>query len=106
MKIIENFRKNNGWFLDKNNSIGSLTMAFRNGASVSAQKHFHRTTHEYYIVLEGSANLNINGNSIILKPNSVLIVEPGEIHSLTDASEDFKVILIMEKYVPDDKVII
>lgn len=104
MKSIENFSKANMWFLDKSNSVGPLTMAYKSGSAINATKHFHRSTHEYYIVLDGGATLIVNGKSIKLIPNSVVIVEPGEIHSLTESSNDFKLLLIMEKFVPNDKV--
>lgn len=104
MKIINDIMGADTWFLDKNNSIGQLTMAFKSGAKISAPKHFHRSTHEYYIVLDGEATISINDNITRLKPKSVVIVEPGEIHSITDATSNFKVILIMERFVPNDKI--
>jgi len=56
------------------------------------------------LTFDGEATIFINDKKIRLKPKSVVIVEPGEIHSITDATNDFKVILIMEKFVPNDKV--
>ncbi len=104
MKIINDIMGTDTWFIDKNNLVGPLTMAFKSGAKIYAPKHFHRSIHEYYIVLDGEATIFINDKKIRLKPKSVVIVEPGEIHSITDATNDFKVILIMEKFVPNDKV--
>ena len=104
MKLINNFQEKDSWFFDKENSTGPLTMAFKSGSKVVAGRHYHRSTHEYYLVLEGEATLIINERPIRLKRGSAVIVEPLEIHSLSDATEDSKIILIMEKFVPNDKV--
>jgi len=104
MKTIDDFRGSDGWFLDKTNDVGPLTMAHKSGSEIIATKHYHRSTHEYFMVLAGKAVLTVNGEKIDLRPNRLVIAEPGEVHCLTDPSDDFEVILIMEKFVPDDKV--
>jgi mannose-6-phosphate isomerase-like protein (cupin superfamily) len=106
MKKIDSFQHGQIWFLDKHNDIGPLTMAYRCGDSVVAPRHYHRTTYEYFLVLSGQATLEVNGYEIRLRPRSVVIVEPEEIHCLKDATDDFGVILIMDKYIPHDKVVL
>jgi len=106
VKHIDDFRAGQGWFLDKDNKTGPLTMAFKRGKVVASPRHFHRSTHEYYLVLQGHATLEVNETEIPLGTNALVIVEPGEAHRLSAASDDFEVILIMERYAPDDKVIL
>ncbi len=106
MKKIDNFQHKQNWFLDKENQVGPLTMAYKCGSSVAASRHYHRTTYEYFLILNGQAILEIDENEIRLQPQTLVIVEPEEIHCLRDATDDFEVILIMDKYVPNDKVVL
>ena len=49
--------------------------------------------------------MEVGEEQIGLGPGWVVIVEPGEAHALRDASDDFQMIIMMDRYVPDDKVI-
>ena len=64
----------------------------------SETHHFHNY-HEYYVVLEGRAELNVEGKSVKLEPGNVVMIEPGESHSVTwiDPAEGCLWVIIKEK---------
>lgn len=45
-----------------------------------ARPHFHRTTTEYYYVLEGSGRLMVDGEPVPLEMGDVVMVRPGATH--------------------------
>lgn len=106
MKRIDDFRSQQGWFLDKDNRVGPLTMSYRCGVSVNSARHYHSSTYEYYLVLSGQAVLEIGPDDVTLHCGALVIVEPGEMHRLRDATDDFEVILMMDRFVPNDKVML
>lgn len=46
--------------------------------------HYHRTTREFYIVQQGRCQLTVNGQTLVLRRDDMLLMEPGDIHSLTN----------------------
>ena len=46
--------------------------------------HYHRTTREFYLVLQGRCQLTVNGETIVLRRDDMLLMEPGDIHSLAN----------------------
>ncbi len=67
-------------------------------------EHFHKTMHEYFFLLQGSARISVNGNIHELDQDDMLIVEPGEAHRIVDYSPDMRLLLLMPPPVPGDKV--
>lgn len=50
--------------------------------------HVHRTSREYYTALQGHCRLVVNKESIFLGPGDMLLLEPGDVHSLHNNSEE------------------
>lgn len=46
----------------------------------NAQAHWHRHTHEYYYVLEGSGVLVIDGDEVPVKAGDCVWIPPGHMH--------------------------
>ena len=46
----------------------------------NAQAHWHRHTHEYYYVLEGSGALLIDGEEVPVKAGDCVWIRPGHMH--------------------------
>jgi mannose-6-phosphate isomerase-like protein (cupin superfamily) len=66
--------------------------------------HYH-PYHEYYVVLEGRAELLVEGERVPLDADTVVMVEPGERHRLTwvDPEEGVRWVIIKEHSMPGTK---
>ena len=66
--------------------------------------HFH-DYHEYYLVMEGYGEMNIEGKMIPLKPGILLMVEPGERHEIAsiDSKLGLRWVIIKERSEPGSK---
>ena len=72
---------------------------------LSEVEHGHEY-HEYYIVLEGEAELRVEGHSVPLRAGTVVMVEPGERHFVASVSPSgVRWVLIKERSLPDSKLI-
>ncbi len=73
---------------------------------ISKIAHFHRTMHEYYYIIRGWLKILVDGKMVELEKDQLLVVEPGERHSINEASRDLLLMLLMPPPVPNDKVIV
>ena len=46
--------------------------------------HYHRTTREFYLVLQGRCRLTVNGETLALRRDDMLLMEPDDVHSLAN----------------------
>jgi len=46
--------------------------------------HYHQRAREFYIVLQGRCRLTVNGQTSVLRRDDMLLMEPGDVHSLTN----------------------
>lgn len=68
-------------------------------------EHCHEY-HEFYLVLEGEAELRVEGRPIPLRAGTVIIVEPGERHHVTAVSpHGARWVLIKERSLPNSKIV-
>jgi mannose-6-phosphate isomerase-like protein (cupin superfamily) len=69
--------------------------------------HYHNY-HEYYVVLEGSAELEVEGQQVPLRAGNVVMVEPGEIHRIASVDPELgaRWVIIKERSEPDSKHIV
>ncbi len=64
----------------------------------------HHDYHEYYVVLEGSAELDVEGAAVPLVAGSVVMVEPGERHELTSIGpQGVRWVIIKQRSIPNSK---
>jgi hypothetical protein len=71
----------------------------------SEVRHKH-PYHEYYVVLEGEAELEVNGRIIPMKAGTVVMVEPDEWHQVVSiAVAGARWIIIKERSEPDSKIV-
>lgn len=69
----------------------------------SEVRHYH-DYHEFYVVLEGDADLEIEGGTVAMTAGSVVMVEPRERHSLVRiGSGGVRWVIIKERSIPDSK---
>jgi mannose-6-phosphate isomerase-like protein (cupin superfamily) len=66
--------------------------------------HFH-DYHEYYVVLEGRAGLVVDGKSVAMAAGTVVMIHPGEKHSVSWVDPDVGVrwIIIKQRSEPRSK---
>jgi mannose-6-phosphate isomerase-like protein (cupin superfamily) len=66
--------------------------------------HYH-PYHEYYVVLEGRAELLVEDQPVALEAGTVVMAEPGERHRLTwvDPVEGVRWVIIKERSAPGTK---
>jgi mannose-6-phosphate isomerase-like protein (cupin superfamily) len=69
-----------------NGSPLEIGMGLRTEIGVGEVRH-HHPYREYFIVLEGSAELEVEGMLIPLRAGMVVMVEPGERHWITSIGE-------------------
>lgn len=94
MKLVKNFRERNGWF---NELGGPLPIGHQFGNEGGrGSRHKHNHTHEYIVVLQGTAVLEVNEEIITLQPGNIMMVEPGDVHLMTEHSQDFSVLLFAD----------
>ena len=102
MKIYRNILEKTRWHVSGSNipiQLGVKTVNSPIGSS-----HFHRTMHEYFLVLEGKICLSLEGKDVELDKGDLLIIDPCESHAMISKSSDAKYVLLMPKAVPNDKV--
>jgi mannose-6-phosphate isomerase-like protein (cupin superfamily) len=73
----------------------------------SERLHYH-DYHEYYVVLEGRAALEVEGRTVPLRRGTVVMVEPGEKHRVVavDAELGARWVIVKERSEPDSKHVV
>ncbi len=67
--------------------------------------HFHKKSIEFYLALEGSGTIEIEGRDYALEPDSLVMVEPGEKHRVKSSTKaPFSYIVFATVKDKDDKV--
>ena len=91
-----------GWFVGPWNSPDPVPIGYAN-CGVD-ETHFHAQMYEIYLVAEGTSTAQVNGERVTLRAGDVLVVEPGEVHTFLDSSEDYLHFVVHAPFVPNDKV--
>lgn len=90
-----------GWFAGPWNSAVPVAIGYANeGINLS---HYHAQMYEIYLVAQGESVAIVNDQRITLKAKDVLIVEPGEIHTFIDSTDDYFHFVIQAPFIPGDK---
>jgi len=46
----------------------------------NAEKHFHKKTKEYYFIVRGGGEIELNDDVIKVKEGDLVVIEPGTLH--------------------------
>ena len=76
-----------GWYLGPWNSALNAAVGYAHAAI--DEPHLHRRTTEIYLVARGHAEARIENETVHLDPGDVLVVEPGEAHTMLTSSPDY-----------------
>jgi mannose-6-phosphate isomerase-like protein (cupin superfamily) len=69
-----------------NGSPIEIGMGLRSEVGSGEVRH-HHPYREYFVVLEGAAELDVEGTQVALRPGMVVMVEPGERHMVMSVGE-------------------
>lgn len=58
--------------------------------------HYHQTTREFYIVLQGRCRLTVNGETVVIRRDDMLLIEPGDVHRLMNQGSIPFVLLVFK----------
>ena len=106
MKIIKGIFEISGWFLGNANLGGPLQIAIKGYSDEKIDLHYHISTYEYFIILNGKVCITVENIDYELTEGTVFVVEPGEKHLLKDKSSDLKYLIVMDMFRENDKVIL
>ena len=84
----------------KSHSLASVTIPPGN----SSVCHYHKKSEESYYILSGNASLEINGNSFQLQAGEAVLIEPDDLHQITNHGYENLVFLAIcvPAWHPDD----
>lgn len=94
-------KREKGWFLGPWNSAVPVPVGYAH--SGLNERHYHEQMHEIYLVARGQCTAVVNGESIVLKAGQILVVEPGEIHTFSDSTDDYLHFVIQAPFLAGDK---
>lgn len=64
----------------------------------------HHDYHEFYVVLDGEAELEVEGRAVPLRAGSVVMIEPGERHRVSHISaRGVRWVIVKERSIPNSK---
>ena len=55
-----------------------------------AEKHYHKDCTEYYYILDGAGQMELDGDVVELRPGTAILIPPGMFHS---SRGDFKALI-------------
>jgi mannose-6-phosphate isomerase-like protein (cupin superfamily) len=55
-------------------------------ANASTQRHYHRSSEEFYFILEGSGEMEVDGVSRVVHPGDAVLIPPGAWHTIAALS--------------------
>lgn len=95
--------KCDGWWLKKN---GRFTVIFESMPKGAAEiKHFHNIIEQFFYVLEGELNIEVDNVSYHLQQNESIIIMPQSVHKVYNQSEqDVKFLVVSSPDSHEDRV--
>ena len=90
-----------GWFAGPWDSSVPVAVGW---ADVGVDEpHAHDTMHEIYLVARGTSSAVVNGDRVELQAGDLLVVEPGELHTFAESSDDYLHFVVQAPFVEGDK---
>lgn len=83
-------------------SAGTRVQIVTIAAGDTVADHYHRATREFYYVLEGSCLLRVDEMVVILTAGDMLLMEPGDVHRLTNPGQGSFRVLVFKTNSDDD----
>ncbi|KAA3665410.1 MAG: cupin domain-containing protein [Chloroflexi bacterium] len=93
-----------GWFVGPWNSAVPTPVGYANEGI--DEPHFHEQMFEVYLVARGWSTAVIDNQTITLKSGDMLVVEPSEVHTFTESSDDYLHFVIHTPFISGDKTVV
>ncbi|MEZ4737226.1 MAG: cupin domain-containing protein [Caldilineaceae bacterium] len=91
-----------GWLVGPWNSPVPTPIGYANAGI--ADCHYHQQMYEIYLVARGTSQALVAGKTVTLAAGDVLVVEPGEVHTFLESSDDYFHFVVQTPFVAGDKV--
>ncbi len=66
----------------RNQSLAEATLP----AGCATERHYHKVSEEFYFILEGTAHMEIDGETCEVGPGDAILIPPGAWHQITAAT--------------------
>jgi quercetin dioxygenase-like cupin family protein len=90
-----------GWLAGPWNSNVPIAVGYANEGI--NEPHFHAEMYEVYLVARGKSTAVVDDQTVRLEAGSVLVVEPGEVHTFIDSTPDYYHFVVHTPVVEGDK---
>ena len=90
------YRKNRLLAAEELRQPGALVQIVITPPGSHIPPHYHRTSVEVYVVRRGVCELVVNGKPHQLRPGDVALMEPGDVHELTNRGEEAFEVLVFK----------
>lgn len=90
-----------GWFVGPWNSGVPVAIGFAD-TGVN-EPHIHDEMFETYLVASGHSVAEVDGRRVALEAGDMLVVEPGEVHTFVESSDDYRHFVVQAPFVAADK---
>lgn len=79
-----------GWFCGywNDSKLAVYLHQDRNKMYKKEKLHFHPDFYEYYLVIDGELVMTVGGKKEVIEKNKVLMVEPREVHRVSEFGPD------------------
>lgn len=77
-------------------SAGVLAQVVIIGPQETVAPHYHNHTYEFYYVISGSCQININDLKRDLRAGDMMLTEPGDVHSVHNGGDNDFVVLVFK----------
>lgn len=93
-----------GWFAGPWNGAVPVPVGYANEGI--NEKHYHANMYEIYLIAKGASTAVVDGTEVRLGAGEALIVEPGEVHTFIESSQDYLHFVLQVPFVSGDKVLV
>ncbi len=75
-----------GWYMGPWDSELDISLGFANEGV--DEPHLHERMTEIYFMARGTAEMRVEGKTVVLSAEEMIVVEPGEVHTFLSSSPD------------------
>jgi quercetin dioxygenase-like cupin family protein len=97
----DGYRKNRLLTADDLRQPGALLQVVSIPPGSHVPDHHHRTSIEVYHVLRGTCEIAVNDDLITIGPGDTMLMEPGDVHALTNTGDELFELLVFKTNAAD-----
>jgi quercetin dioxygenase-like cupin family protein len=101
--IVQGYRKNILLTGDDLECDGALVQVVVIQPNDELRRHYHKTSREFYHVLDGESTVTVNDTQQVLRTGDMLMMEPGDVHSFRNGSKgEFRLLVFKTNVTEND----